>query len=105
MLCCDEKSQIPALEWFQLSPLLNPGRLKTRAHGFGHSRHGTTTLVAANSYLDGKLIARLELRSPTPTCNRSGCFASSTTRCPRKFRCATSATTTQSTCTRSLGSG
>ena len=58
VLCCDEKSQIQALERSQPSLPLNPGRLKTYTHDY--KRHGTVTLFAALSYLDGKLISRLE---------------------------------------------
>lgn len=58
VLCCDEKSQIQALERSQPSLPLNPGRLKTYTHDY--RRHGTITLFAALSYLDGKLISRLE---------------------------------------------
>ena len=60
VLCCDEKSQIQALERTQPSLPLNPGKLKTRTHDY--RRHGTITLFAALSYLDGKLISRLEKR-------------------------------------------
>ena len=60
VLCCDEKSQIQALERTQPSLPLNPGKLKTYTHDY--RRHGTITLFAALSYLDGKLISRLEQR-------------------------------------------
>ncbi|MDE0354325.1 MAG: IS630 family transposase [Deltaproteobacteria bacterium] len=60
VLCCDEKSQIQALERTQPSLPLNPGRLRTHTHDY--RRHGTITLFAAMSYLDGKLISRLEKR-------------------------------------------
>jgi transposase len=57
ILCCDEKSQCQALERTQPSlPLGMNGYVKTVTHDY--KRHGTITLFAALSYLDGKIISR-----------------------------------------------
>ena len=54
VLCVDEKSQIPALE--RTPPLLplRPGIPARQTHDY--QRHGTTTLFAALSLIDGKVI-------------------------------------------------
>jgi transposase len=54
VLCVDEKSQIQALERTQPGLPMKKGRLGTRTHDY--KRHGTTTLFAALSMLDGKVI-------------------------------------------------
>ena len=54
VLCVDEKSQIQALDRTQPSLPLKKGRLGTMTHDY--KRHGTTTLFAALSMLDGKVI-------------------------------------------------
>ncbi|TAK00297.1 IS630 family transposase [bacterium] len=54
VLCVDEKSQIQALERTQPGLPLKKGRLGTMTHDY--KRHGTTTLFAALSMLDGKVI-------------------------------------------------
>lgn len=54
VLCVDEKSQIQALERTQPSLPLKKGRCGTMTHDY--KRHGTTTLFAALSMLDGKVI-------------------------------------------------
>lgn len=54
VLSCDEKSQIQALDRTQPSLPLKKGRAATMTHDY--VRHGTTTLFAALSTLDGKLI-------------------------------------------------
>jgi transposase len=51
---CDEKSQIQALDRFQPGLPLRAGKTATMTHDY--RRHGTTTLFAALSTLDGKLI-------------------------------------------------
>jgi len=51
---CDEKSQIQALDRTQPSLPLKSGRAATMTHDY--VRHGTTTLFAALSTLDGKVI-------------------------------------------------
>jgi transposase len=56
VLCCDEKSQCQALERTQPSLPLGLGHIKTRTHDY--IRHGTVTLFAALSYLDGKILSR-----------------------------------------------
>jgi len=57
VLCCDEKSQCQALERTQPGLPLGMGHIKTRTHDY--TRHGTVTLFAALSYLDGKIISRM----------------------------------------------
>ena len=60
VLCCDEKSQCQALERTQPGLPLGIGHIRTQTHDY--KRHGTITLFAALSYLDGKLISRTERR-------------------------------------------
>jgi transposase len=55
VLCCDEKSQCQALERTQPSLPLKGGYPYTRTHDY--KRHGTITLFAALSYLDGKIFS------------------------------------------------
>lgn len=54
VLCVDEKSQIQALERTRPSTPLRPGVVARQTHDY--TRHGTTTLFAALSMLDGKVI-------------------------------------------------
>lgn len=54
VLCVDEKSQIQALDRTQPGLPLKKGRCGTMTHDY--QRHGTTTLFAALSMLDGKVI-------------------------------------------------
>ena len=54
VLCVDEKSQIQALDRTQPSLPLKKGRCGTMTHDY--KRNGTTTLFAALSMLDGKVI-------------------------------------------------
>jgi transposase len=54
VLCCDEKSQIQALDRTQPGLPLKKGRGATMTHDY--KRNGTTTLFAALSTLDGKLL-------------------------------------------------
>ena len=56
VFCCDEKSQCQALERTQPGLPLGVGHIKTRTHDY--IRHGTVTLFAALSYLDGKILSR-----------------------------------------------
>ena len=58
VLCCDEKSQCQALERTQPGLPLGIGHIRTRTHDY--IRHGTVTLFAALSYLEGKIISRTE---------------------------------------------
>lgn len=60
VLCCDEKSQCQALERSQPGLPLGGGRIRPRTHDY--VRHGTTTLFAALSTLNGHVIARTEDR-------------------------------------------
>ena len=55
VLSCDEKSQIQALDRTQPSLPLKTGRVTTMTHDY--VRHGTTTLFAALSTIDGKVIS------------------------------------------------
>lgn len=54
VLCVDEKSQIQALDRTQPGLPMKPGRCGTVTHDY--KRNGTTTLFAALSMLDGKVI-------------------------------------------------
>ena len=56
MLSLDEKSQIQALDRTQAGLPIKPGRCQTMTHDY--KRHGTTTLFAALSVLDGTVIGR-----------------------------------------------
>lgn len=58
VLCCDEKSQVQALERTQPGLPLGLGHIRTRTHDY--KRHGTLTLFAALNYLEGKIISRTE---------------------------------------------
>ncbi len=60
VLCCDEKSQVQALDRTQPGLPLKKGRAQTMTHDY--KRHGTTTLFAALNTLDGSVIARCEDR-------------------------------------------
>ena len=56
VLSIDEKSQIQALDRTQPGLSIKPGRCQTMTHDY--KRHGTTTLFAALSVLDGSVIGR-----------------------------------------------
>jgi transposase len=60
VLCCDEKSQIQALDRTQPGLPLKKGRAQTMTHDY--KRNGTTTLFAALSVLDGKVIGQCQQR-------------------------------------------
>src|SRR3970040_2179891 len=60
VLCCDEKSQVQALDRTQPGLPLKKGRAATLTHDY--KRHGTTTLFAALNTLDGSVIARCDNR-------------------------------------------
>ena len=60
VLCCDEETQIQALERSQPGLPLGAGHIRIETHD--DYRHGTITLFAAMNYLDGKLIQRLEAK-------------------------------------------
>jgi transposase len=55
VLCCDEKSQIQALDRTQPGLPLKPGRAGTMTHDY--KRNGTATLFAALNTLNGKVIS------------------------------------------------
>src|SRR5271169_5316538 len=60
VLCVDEKSQIQALNRFQPILPMMPGTPERRSHDY--TRHGTTSLFAALSTLDGTVITSLHKR-------------------------------------------
>ena len=60
ILCVDEKSQIQALDRTQPGLPLKKGRCGTMTHDY--KRNGTTTLFAALSMLDGKVIGQCHPR-------------------------------------------
>ena len=60
VLCCDEKSQVQALDRTQPGLPLKRGRAATLTHDY--KRNGTTTLFAALNVLDGKIIAQCPQR-------------------------------------------
>ncbi len=62
VLCCDEKSQIQALDLGRTQPglPLKKGRAATMTHDY--KRNGTTTLFAALNILDGQIIAQCQAR-------------------------------------------
>jgi transposase len=60
VLCCDEKSQVQALDRTQPGLPLKRGRAQTMTHDY--KRHGTTTLFAALNVLDGQVIGQCQQR-------------------------------------------
>ena len=60
VLCCDEKSQVQALDRTQPGLALKKGRAATMTHDY--KRNGTTTLFAALNVLDGQVIAQCQQR-------------------------------------------
>jgi len=60
VLCCDEKSQVQALDRTQPGLPLKPGRAQTLTHDY--KRHGTTTLFAALNVLNGQVIGQCQPR-------------------------------------------
>lgn len=60
VLCCDEKSQVQALDRTQPGLPLKKGRAATMTHDY--KRNGTTTLFAALNVLDGKVIGQCQQR-------------------------------------------
>ncbi|HEU0196755.1 MAG TPA: IS630 family transposase [Nevskiaceae bacterium] len=60
VLCCDEKSQIQALDRTQPGLPLKKGRAQTMTHDY--KRNGTTTLFAALNILDGQVIGHCQPR-------------------------------------------
>src|SRR5260370_14358871 len=60
VLCCDEKSQVQALDRTQPGLPLKKGRAQTMTHDY--KRHGTTTLFAALNVLDGQVIGQCQQR-------------------------------------------
>jgi transposase len=62
VLCCDEKTQIQALQRSHPGLPLGKGQLRTETHDY--YRHGTVTLFAALDYLAGKVLARTAPKHP-----------------------------------------
>jgi transposase len=60
VLCCDEKSQVQALDRTQPGLPLKKGRAATMTHDY--KRHGTATLFAALNVLDGQVIGQCQQR-------------------------------------------
>src|SRR5271155_5668071 len=60
VLCCDEKSQVQALDRTQPGLPMKKGRAGTMTHDY--VRHGTTTLFAALNVADGTLIGQCQDR-------------------------------------------
>src|SRR6266404_8339348 len=60
VLCCDEKSQVQALDRTQPGLPLKRGRAQTMTHDY--KRHGVTTLFAAMNTLDGSVIGQCQTR-------------------------------------------
>ncbi len=60
VLCCDEKSQVQAVDRTQPGLPLKKGRAATMTHDY--KRHGTTTLFAALNVLDGTFIGQFQAR-------------------------------------------
>ena len=60
VLCCDEKSQVQALNRTQPGLPMKTGRAQTMTHDY--KRHGTTTLFAAMNVLDGTVIGQCQQR-------------------------------------------
>jgi transposase/DNA-binding CsgD family transcriptional regulator len=58
VLCCDEKSQVQALDRTQPGLPLKQGRAATMTHDY--KRNGTTTLFAALNVLDGQVIGQCQ---------------------------------------------
>ena len=60
VLCCDEKSQVQALDRTQPGLPLKKGRAATMTHDY--KRNGTTTLFAALNVLNGQVIGQCQKR-------------------------------------------
>jgi hypothetical protein len=68
VLCCDEKSQVQALDRTQPGLPLKKGRAATMSHDY--KRNGTTTLFAALNVLDGQVIGQCQQRHHRATAPR-----------------------------------
>jgi hypothetical protein len=60
VLCCDEKSQVQALDRRQPGLALKKGRAQTMTHAY--KRHGTNTLFAPMKVLDSKVGGQCQQR-------------------------------------------
>ncbi len=67
VLCCDEKSQVQALDRTQPGLPLKTGRAATLTHDY--KRNGTTTLFAALNILDGQVIGQCQQRHTHAGCH------------------------------------
>jgi hypothetical protein len=74
VLSIDEKSQIQALDRTQPGLPIKPRRCQTMTHDY--KRHGTTTLFAALSVLDGTVIVQRHRHSEFILCDGPGCLDS-----------------------------
>ena len=83
VLCCDEKSQIQALDRTQPGLPLKKARAATLTHDY--KRNGTTTPFAALNVLDGSVIAQCNRVTAIPS-GSSSCARSSARR-PRTKYC------------------
>jgi hypothetical protein len=70
VLCCDEKSQIQALDHTQQVLPLKKGRCGTMTHDY--TRNGTTTLFAALNVLDGTVHGTCMQKPRQPGDRRAG---------------------------------
>jgi hypothetical protein len=62
VLCCNEKSQIQALQRTQPGLPLGKGHIRSQTHDY--YRNATVTLFAALDYLQGKVIAHTAQKHP-----------------------------------------
>ena len=60
VLCCDEKSQVQALDRNQPGQPMKKGRAATMTHDY--KRNGMTTVFAALNVLDGQVISQCQQR-------------------------------------------
>jgi len=74
VLCCDEKSQVQALDRPQPGLPLKKAPAQTMTHDC--RRHGTTTLFAALNVLDGQVIGQCQQRHTHAELLRRGVFTS-----------------------------
>ena len=63
VFCCDEKSQVQALDRTQPGLPMKKGRASTFTHDY--VRHGTTTLFAALNVADGTVIGQCQHATAT----------------------------------------
>ena len=66
VLCCDEKSQVQALDRTQPGLPMKKGRAGTMTHDY--KRNGVTTLFAALNVLDGQVIGQCQQKHTHVVC-------------------------------------